>query len=247
MSVFSPFSFLSSPSASVYEDVWALWDASAGGASGQTWTTVSGSNITITSTNALTAYVDDSPASYFTFETNGYLTSSLGDFAGFAPNGSGWTANIWVMPASFSTPQGLYWFDTTEGAGNADFAAETFNNRFQWNYYAASSDTSLGGTDTFETYTSPNTDWWMNTIVWNGVQGIAYINSVEKGRFSTSLQPSDYPDFTELVFKLGQVDKSPTTDYLNGGRVAIIELWNRGIDSNEVTELWDYNKSRFGY
>jgi len=248
MGLFQPFSFNSSFSGSAYDDVWALWDGDSAGAGSVTWDAISGSASplpTVTRTGANVTYVSSGSASHYTFAGGDYMTGSI---AAFGPSGGGWTFNMWVMPERFSSSpvgQALYWIDTTGGASNADFGARTGNNRFYWEYYSAGSDASAGSANSDTTYSSPNTNWYMNTVVWNGVEASCYVNGTFKNSFTTTFSP--YAQFTTPTLRVGYLDKQTTTLYLNGGKVAMMELWNRNLSSTEVTELWDTNRTRFGY
>ena len=243
MAIFSPFSLYQSPTGSAYDDVWALWDASNGGTTTTTWSTISGSagTLDITRTGTNVTYVSSGSASHYAFASNEYMTGSL---AGFAPSGGGFVFNMWAMPNSFSSPQALYWIDGA--SGTADFGASTNNNRFQWSWYEYNSDSGGGGGDTGgTTYSSPNTLWFMNTVVWDGVTAKVYVNGTLKNSFNSTTVP--YPTLNSLTLRVGFLDKQATSYYLNSGKVAMMELWNRNLSPTEVTELWDTNKTRFGY
>lgn len=251
--MFTPTAFYQAPSASVYDDILALFDASGAGAGAATWTADSsslGTAPSVTRTDTGVSYVSSGSASHYLFGSSDYMTGSI---APLGASGTGWTFNMWVMPTTFASApvgQALYWIDCGGGGGSGtttDFGAQTGNNRMSWAYYAANADTSIGGGTTSSTYSSPNTNWYMNTIVWNGVDAKCYVNNGLQVTWDTTLQPATFPNFHNPVLKVGTLNKSATTLYLNGGKVAMMEIWNRGLASTELTEVWNTNRTRFGY
>lgn len=249
--MFTPISFYGQSDLNVYDDVYALFDASiASSISGGTWTAATSSLDTapvLTRDSTNITYTSSGSASYWTFYNTHQMSGNVG-VNSFGYRG-GFTLNMWMMPSTFDVApsgQAAYWIDAQSGN---DFGYRQSNRYGSWAWYAANSDTGAGGGSTGQFPSGANTDWWMNTITWDGVTTTGRMKGTSNfsTTFSYTAAPTA-PGFSgNTILRLGILDKSATTLYWGSGKIAMVEMWNRGLTAEEVETIWDTNKSRFGY
>lgn len=250
--MFVPTAFFGGEPPAVYDNLFrGSWDASNAASypgSGATWYNVSGSgNFTETNSTFVT-WNNSGSADYFTYAGNAYHTIGdlstpafqMKDGVGGGNYGSGWTFSVWYYPGSMNG-EGIMTLYSATGTNRFNMAMWTNNNRFNWYGTQFPGQTSV-------VYSANN---WYNVIYsYDGVTFRGYVNN--------SLQMSGVKNVTVPVYDtstsatvslfLGRAYVLPSSNYYsNSSRIAMMEMWNRGIRSDEVTDIWNYHKARFGY
>lgn len=247
--MFTPIAYYNTITLGVYDNLFrGSWDASNSSSypgSGTTWYNVSGSSDFEKSNVNYPAWVDSGSADYFDGSNSAYFSSSafLMDSAS-SPSGTygnGLTFSLWVYPTSF-TQIGWLWLQSGDGYDIGIFGG---NSRFNFSVYSSVSDTQYGNGTSVGAQSA--NQWYNVVLTFDGVNFKGYVNNSLITTFAPGTPTSMRFANTADNLYLGYLDKSATSYYMNGQRLSMFEMWNRPLPSSQVTEIWDYHKSRFGY
>lgn len=196
---------------------------------GTTWTDLTGLGNNLTLINSPTW----NSAGYFSTGTTGYFTGA--GSASIPTGNSSYTLIVWARQnSSWGSARGL-------------ISIGGFWSVNQSNALRTASNTSVGN---FEHY------WWGNdmTVSNNNANLLVgtwfmvtaqYDGTTRKVWANTTNVASDTPVGHNVASSTVQVGKTYSTEYFQGD-IAIAQIYNRALSSSEITQNYNYYKSRFG-
>jgi hypothetical protein len=198
--------------------------------SGSTVFDLTANNIDGAITAAGATYVGSGTSSYFQFNgTSNNLISASVPTTGF----SGFTFNLWVMPENASVENVLMSFGNN-GTGTIPFIDYSL---FTPSKFLISNGFGVGTVES--SIVSPINVWVMVTYSYTPTTCKIYIDGVLAGTVSGTVSVAD-----PSPYRLGSY--GPGTDAANFyGRIAIAEVYNTGLGSTDITNLYNNEESRF--
>ena len=248
--MFVPTAFFGGETPDVYDNLFrGSWDASNASSypgTGTNWFNASGSGTFVESNGTFVTWTNNGDADYFSYSNNAY--HSIGSFGfemidgnpGALPNyGSGWSISMWVNPGTMTGGEGYFTLQSAAGSSRMELDIDAHNNRFYFNAKQHGGASVFNGNSGIYTAGS----WYNIVFTYDGVTFKGYVNN--------SLQtsgPKSNPAYTTSTSMDVNLFMAYTPTYNNNsGDIAMMEMWNRAIPSTEVTDIWNYHKSRFGY
>ena len=172
---------------------------------------------------------------YISFDgTDDYVT--MGTATDFATYTNGFTVDLWVYPTSASSYSTIFSSAATTSGGD-------------WQVYIWYNTSSKFGTtqrysgnqnDFSTTNTFPINNWYNVVITSNNSTCYIYVNGTSQSSSATG-QINNQPASREV--RLGNFKGYPA-QYT--GRIASCRVYNRALSSNEITQNYNIQKSRFG-
>ena len=251
--MFVPTAYWGGEAPDVYDYLFrGSWDASNASSypgTGANWNNVSGSGTFVESNSTFVVWTNSGSADYFTYSNNAY--HSIGSFGfemidggggGLPTYGSGWTISMWVNPATMTGGEGYFSLQSGGGSDRMEIEIDAHNNRF---YFSTNEES---GADVFTgNSTIYSAGAWYNIVfTYDGVTFKGYVNtSLQTSGVKVARTPA-YVTTTTMDVNLF-MGFTPTYNLNSGGKIAMMEMWNRGIGATDVTDIWNYHKARFGY
>jgi len=243
--MFVPTAFYGGETPDVYDNLFrGSWDASNASSypgTGTNWFNVSGSGTFVESNASNVTWTNSGSADFFTYSGNAYhsiASFEMKDGVIGGSYGSGWAFSVWAKPANM-TGQGILSIESGGGSNRLEMEIDSHNNRF---YFTANQE---NGASTFAGNSGILSagPWYNLVYTFDGVTFKGYVNNslVASGIKSN-------PAFVTSTTAVTKFYLAYTPNYYyNSGEMGMCEMWNRAISADEVTEVWNYHKARFGY
>jgi hypothetical protein len=199
--------------------------------SGSTVFDLSANNIDATIAGGGATYVGAGSSSYFQF--NGNIGTDLISSSVPTSSFSGFTFNLWCMPENSSVENILMSFGN-DGPGTIPFIDYSL---FTPSKFLISNGFGVGTTEA--NVISPINEWVMVTYSYTPTSCKIYLDGTLAGTVSGTVNPAD-----PSPFRLGQYATSGPADNFYG-RIAIAEVYNVGLGSTEITDLYNNTSTRF--
>jgi hypothetical protein len=204
-------------------------DAACYPGSGSTVFDLSGSGINASISGV--TFSGTGQSKYFQFNGNvgtDVISSSVptGSFSGF-------TFNLWCMPENSSVENILMSFGN-DGPGTIPFIDYSL---FTPSKFLISNGFGVGTTEA--NVISPINEWAMVTYSYTPTSCKIYLDGTLAGTVSGTVNPAD-----PSPFRLGQYATGGPADNFYG-RIAIAEVYNVGLGSTEITDLYNSQAARF--
>lgn len=247
--MFVPTAYWGGEAPDVYDYLFrGSWDASNSSSypgTGANWFNVSGSGTFAESNSTFVTWTDSGSADYFSYSNNAnHLIGSLGfemidgNPQSLTTYGNGWTISMWVRPGA--NGEGYFYLESFPGSSLMEIEMDYHNNRFYWIAEQEGGGGVFNGTST-NTY---STGVWYNVVfTYDGVTFKGYVNN--SLRTSGAKSNPAYTTRTSMDVSL-YMGYTPTYNN-NTGKIGMMEMWNRAITADNVTDIWNYHKTRFGY